>query len=103
MKHQMSDVTVEHTICFRTAAGEEFGREFEVTLVAEWEPEHDCFELTWLESDGVVLTPSWKGGASPDEAALWDRCQDDLHNDAELVAKAWRAHEEARFEAGHAA
>jgi len=99
----MQDITLDHTIYFKTAGGEEFGREFECTLVAEWSEEHDVFDLTWLESDGVIITPSWKDQASPEEAALWDRCQNDLQHDPDLIARAWRAHAGARFEEGRAA
>lgn len=99
----MTDVTIEHTIFFRNAAGEEFGREFEVTMVAAWRPEEDCFELTWLESDGVVITPSWKDHASPEEASLWDRCERDLREDPDLIAKAWHGHAEEHFEGDDAA
>jgi len=99
----MSDITIDHTVYFRTAAGEEFGREFECSLIAEWVAEHDMFDLTWLEADGVVIAPSWNSQASAEETALWDRCQSDLQDDADLIAKAWRAHAEARFEEGFAA
>ena len=99
----MSDISLDHTVYFKTASGEEFGREFECTLVAEWIPEHDTFDLTWLESDGVVITPSWNDGASPAEAILWDRCQDDLQHDADLISRTWRLHASARFDEGFAA
>lgn len=99
----MSDVTIEHTLYFKTASGEDFGREFECSLVAEWISEHEMFDLTWLESDGVVIAPSWNTQSSPDEAALWDRCQKDLQCDADLISKAWNAHSNVRFEDGFAA
>lgn len=99
----MSDFTIDHTVLFRTAGGEEFGREFECSLIAEWIEDHEAFDLTALESDGILITPSWDDRASREEAALWDRCQDDLQTDSELISKAWRAHTEARFEEGFAA
>lgn len=99
----MSDITIDHTVLFKTASGEEFGREFECSLIAEWIEEYETFDLTALESDGILITPSWDDRASTEEAALWDRCQEDLQTDAELISKAWNAHTQARFEEGFAA
>ena len=87
----MPEISLDHALLFRTSAGEEFGREFDVCLTAEWRPEQESFDLTHLESDGIVIAPSWDRKASAEEAALWDRCQSDLDGDQALVAKAWHA------------
>lgn len=91
----MHDIVLDHTVYFRTAAGQAFGREFECTLTAEWDQAAEMFELTALESDGVAITPAWDAAASPEESALWDRCQVDLVKDADLAARAWQAHADA--------
>lgn len=87
----MTDFTLTHDVILKNKNGRQFAPEIEVVLTAQFDPEHDDFELTDLEADGVFI--SQKG--TEDEQWLWKRVQSDLIDHEDLRARAWLQHKEA--------
>ena len=84
---------IEWSFQFKTSGGETIGPDIEVNIWPEWVSDHDYFDLTSLEYDGISYRERPDDGA-PFEIALWDFVENALINDDDLIGTAWRLHSE---------
>ena len=93
----MSNVKLDYVFRCETALGVKFGPEIECELHAEYDEDHDTFNLVQLDCDNITMLATDKS-RSTEMHVIFDRANYDLENNTQLRTDAWRQHAENEYE-----